>query len=110
MLIDFGEALNLALREEMRRDPRVFCIGEDIVLGLPFGVTRGLIDEFGPDRVLNAPISEAAIVGSAFGAAATGLVPVVDMHFADFVTCAMDEVANQSRNRATCSAASSTAR
>jgi acetoin:2,6-dichlorophenolindophenol oxidoreductase subunit beta len=93
MKLDFGDALNLALREEMRRDARVYCIGEDIVLGLPFGVTKGLIDEFGPERVLNAPISEAAIVGSAFGAAVTGLVPVVDMHFADFVTCAMDEVA-----------------
>ncbi|OGL01348.1 MAG: hypothetical protein A3E31_10390 [Candidatus Rokubacteria bacterium RIFCSPHIGHO2_12_FULL_73_22] len=90
-----GDALNLALREEMRRDPRVYCIGEDIVLGLPFGVTKGLVDEFGPERVLNAPISEAAIVGSAMGAAVTGLVPVVDMHFADFVTCAMDEVVNQ---------------
>src|SRR3989449_974328 len=94
-LMDFGDALNLALREEMRRDPRVYCIGEDIVLGVPFGVTKGLVDEFGPERVLNAPISEAAIVGSALGAAMTGLVPVVDMHFADFVTCAMDEVANQ---------------
>jgi pyruvate dehydrogenase E1 component beta subunit len=62
---------------------------------LPFGVTRGLVDEFGPERVLNAPISEAAIVGSALGAAMVGLRPVVDMHFADFVTCAMDEVANQ---------------
>jgi len=93
--MDFGEALGLALREEMRRDPRVFVIGEDIVLGVPFGVTKGLVDEFGPDRVLNAPISESAIVGSAMGAAMTGLVPVVDMHFADFVTCAMDEVVNQ---------------
>src|SRR5947208_1418889 len=81
--------------ERARRGACVYCIGEDIVLGLAFGVTRGLIGEFGPDRVLNAPISEAAIVGSAFGAAVTGLVPVVDMHFADFVTCAMDEVANQ---------------
>ena len=94
-VLDMGDALNLALREEMRRDPRVYCIGEDIVLGLPFGVTKGLVDEFGPERVLNAPISEAAIVGSAMGAALTGLVPVVDMHFADFVTCAMDEVVNQ---------------
>jgi pyruvate/2-oxoglutarate/acetoin dehydrogenase E1 component len=94
-VMDFGEALNLALREEMARDPRVYCIGEDIVLGVPFGVTKGLAEEFGPERVLNAPISEAAIVGSALGAAMTGLVPVVDMHFADFVTCAMDEVANQ---------------
>jgi len=94
-VMDFGDALNLALREEMRRDPRVYCIGEDIVLGVPFGVTKGLAEEFGPARVRNAPISEAAIVGSAMGAAITGLIPVVDMHFADFVTCAMDEVANQ---------------
>lgn len=93
--VAFAEALNLALQEEMRRDPSVYVIGEDIALGLPFGVTRGLLDEFGPERVLNAPISEAAIVGSALGAAMTGLRPVVDMHFADFVTCAMDEVANQ---------------
>jgi pyruvate dehydrogenase E1 component beta subunit len=94
-VMDFGEALNLALHEEMRRDPRVYCIGEDIVLGVPFGVTKGLVEEFGPARVRNAPISEAAIVGSSMGAALTGLVPVVDMHFADFVTCAMDEVVNQ---------------
>ena len=94
-LIELAQALTRAIREEMRRDPRVYVIGEDIVLGVPFGVTKGLSEEFGPDRVLNAPISEAAIVGSAMGAAMTGLVPVVDMHFADFVTCAMDEVANQ---------------
>jgi len=94
-ILEYADAVGLALREEMRRDPTVYCIGEDIVLGVPFGCTRGLIDEFGPDRVLNAPISEAAIVGSAMGAAMTGLRPVVDMHFADFVTCAMDEVANQ---------------
>jgi len=94
-MLEYAEAVTLALREEMRRDPTVYCIGEDIVLGVPFGCTRGLLDEFGPDRVLNAPISEAAIVGSAMGAAMTGLRPVVDMHFADFVTCAMDEVANQ---------------
>jgi pyruvate/2-oxoglutarate/acetoin dehydrogenase E1 component len=81
--MDFGDALNLALREEMRRDPRVYCIGEDIVLGVPFGVTKGLREEFGADRVLNAPISEAAIVGSAMGAAMTGLVPVVDMQVAN---------------------------
>ena len=94
-MLEYAEAVTLALREEMRRDPTVYCIGEDIVLGVPFGCTRGLVDEFGPDRVLNAPISEAAIVGSAMGAAMTGLRPVVDMHFADFVTCAMDEVVNQ---------------
>lgn len=95
VILEYAEAVARAIGEEMRRDDRVYCIGEDIVLGVPFGATRGLVDEFGPDRVLNAPISEAAIVGSAMGAAMTGLRPVVDMHFADFVTCAMDEVANQ---------------
>ena len=94
-VMEYAEALTRALREEMRRDARVFCVGEDIVLGVPFGVTKGLAEEFGAERVLNAPISESAIVGSAMGAAMTGLLPVVDMHFADFVTCAMDEVANQ---------------
>ena len=94
-LLEYAAALNLAIREEMGRDPRVYVIGEDIVLGVPFGVTKGLVEEFGPERVRNAPISEAAIVGSALGAALTGMRPVVDMHFADFVTCAMDEVANQ---------------
>ena len=94
-MIEYADAVRAALGDEMRRDPRVYCIGEDIVLGIPFGCTKGLVDEFGPARVLNAPISEAAIVGSAMGAAMTGLVPVVDMHFADFVTCAMDEVVNQ---------------
>ena len=90
------EAISQGLRDEMRADPRVFLIGEDLGrYGGAFRVTAGFLDEFGPERVLNAPISEAAIVGSAMGAAMTGLIPVVDMHFADFVTCAMDEVANQ---------------
>ncbi|MFQ5829227.1 MAG: alpha-ketoacid dehydrogenase subunit beta [Candidatus Methylomirabilia bacterium] len=93
--LTYCEALNQALVEEMTRDERVYCIGEDIVLGVPFGVTNGLAERFGPERVRNAPISEAAIVGSSMGAAAVGMRPVVDMHFADFVTCAMDEVVNQ---------------
>jgi len=91
----YADALNAALAEEMARDGRVYVIGEDIGAGMPFGVTRGLRDRFGAARVLDAPISEAAIVGSAVGAAMTGMRPVVDMHFADFVTCAMDEVVNQ---------------
>lgn len=91
----YADALNEALREEMARDPLVYLIGEDIGAGLPFGVTKGLREEFGAERVLDAPISEAAIVGSAVGAAMSGARPVVDMHFADFVTCAMDEVVNQ---------------
>jgi acetoin:2,6-dichlorophenolindophenol oxidoreductase subunit beta len=93
--LTYADALNRALREEMRRDGSVYVIGEDIGAGLPFGVTKGLRDEFGTERILDAPISEAAIVGSAVGAAMTGMRPVVDMHFADFVTCAMDEVVNQ---------------
>ncbi|HEV8310327.1 MAG TPA: alpha-ketoacid dehydrogenase subunit beta [Methylomirabilota bacterium] len=93
--LTYADALNAALQEEMARDDRVYLIGEDIGAGLPFGVTRGLRERFGGGRVLDAPISEAAIVGSAVGAAMTGMRPVVDMHFADFVTCAMDEVVNQ---------------
>jgi pyruvate/2-oxoglutarate/acetoin dehydrogenase E1 component len=93
--LTFADALNEALREEMARDPLVYLIGEDIGAGLPFGVTKDLREAFGAHRVLDAPISEAAIVGSAVGAAMSGVRPVVDMHFADFVTCAMDEVVNQ---------------
>ncbi|HSD51922.1 MAG TPA: alpha-ketoacid dehydrogenase subunit beta [Candidatus Methylomirabilis sp.] len=90
-----AEALREALIEEMTRDPRVFLIGEDLRAGVPFGVTKGLAEQFGEDRVLDTPISEAAIIGASLGAAITGMRPVADMHFADFVTCAMDEVVNQ---------------
>ena len=93
--LTFAEALREALIEEMTRDPRVFLIGEDLRAGVPFGVTKGLAEQFGDDRVLDTPISEAAIIGASLGAAITGMRPVADMHFADFVTCAMDEVVNQ---------------
>ncbi len=93
--LTFAEALREALIEEMTRDPRVFLIGEDLRAGVPFGVTKGLAELFGEDRVLDTPISEAAIIGASLGAAITGMRPVADMHFADFVTCAMDEVVNQ---------------
>jgi pyruvate dehydrogenase E1 component beta subunit len=89
------EALREALIEEMTRDRRVFLIGEDLRAGAPFGITKGLVEQFGEDRVLDTPISEAAILGASLGAAITGMRPVADMHFADFVTCAMDEVVNQ---------------
>jgi acetoin:2,6-dichlorophenolindophenol oxidoreductase subunit beta len=89
------EALREALVEEMSRDPRVFLLGEDLRAGAPFGITKGLAEQFGEDRVLDTPISEGAIIGASLGAAITGLRPVADMHFADFVTCAMDEVVNQ---------------
>ncbi|HWU39696.1 MAG TPA: alpha-ketoacid dehydrogenase subunit beta [Candidatus Acidoferrum sp.] len=93
--LTMAEALREALIEEMTRDPRVFLIGEDLRAGAPFGITKGLVEQFGEDRVLDTPISEAAIIGASLGAAITGLRPVADMHFADFVTCAMDEVVNQ---------------
>ena len=90
-----AEALREALIEEMTRDARVILIGEDLRAGVPFGVTKGLAEQFGEERVLDTPISEAAIIGASLGAAITGMRPVADMHFADFVTCAMDEVVNQ---------------
>jgi pyruvate dehydrogenase E1 component beta subunit len=93
--LTMAEALREALIEEMARDPSVLLIGEDLRAGVPFGVTKGLAEQFGEDRVLDTPISEAAIIGASLGAAITGMRPVADMHFADFVTCAMDEVVNQ---------------
>ena len=93
--LTMAEALREALFEEMDRDPRVFVIGEDLRAAAPFGITKGLTERFGGDRVLDTPISEAALIGASLGAAITGLRPVADMHFADFVTCAMDEVVNQ---------------
>jgi pyruvate dehydrogenase E1 component beta subunit len=94
-MLTMAEALREALLEEMDRDPRVLLIGEDLRAGVPFGVTRGLAERFGEDRVLDTPIAEGAIIGTSLGAAITGMRPVADMHFADFVTCAMDEVVNQ---------------
>ena len=92
----YREAIRLALREELQNDERVFLIGEDIGrFGGSFKVTLGLLDEFGPKRIWSSPISEAGIVGLALGAAATGLVPIAEVMFVDFVTCAMDQVVNQ---------------
>ncbi|MEN2995395.1 MAG: alpha-ketoacid dehydrogenase subunit beta [Acetomicrobium sp.] len=89
-------AINEALRQEMRRDPNVYVIGEDVgVFGGCFGVTAGLIDEFGPKRVIDTPITESAIVGNALGAAATGLRPVAEIMFMDFVGVTMDQIYNQ---------------
>ena len=94
--MSFVEASLEAMREEMRRDPAVFVIAEDVALqGGAFGQFKGLTAEFGADRVLDTPISESAIVGTAVGAALCAMRPVVDMHFADFITCAMDELVNQ---------------
>jgi pyruvate dehydrogenase E1 component beta subunit len=94
--ISFSEATLEAMREEMRRDATVFLMGEDIAKqGGIFGQFKGLPEEFGLDRVRDTPISEAALVGAGVGAALAGARPVVDMHFADFITCSMDELVNQ---------------
>ena len=94
--ITLGQAVREALAEELRRDPRVLVLGEDIAeAGHPFKVLTGLVDEFGPERVLDTPISEAGFTGIAVGAAMTGLRPVVDIMFGDFVTLTMDQMVNQ---------------
>ena len=94
-----AEALRQAIREEMARDPRVFCIGEDIGIeggfGGAFTVTLGLSKEFGHERILDTPISEAGLTGVAIGAALAGLRPIADVQYGDFLFCAMDQLANQ---------------
>jgi pyruvate/2-oxoglutarate/acetoin dehydrogenase E1 component len=94
--LTLAQAVNEALREEMRRDPSIFVIGEDVAeAGTPFKVLAGLVDEFGTERVLDSPISESGITGLALGAAMTGMRPVVDIMFGDFLTLTMDQVVNQ---------------
>jgi pyruvate dehydrogenase E1 component beta subunit len=94
--ITFAQAINEALAEEMRRDPGVFVIGEDVAeAGTPFKVLSGLVSEFGEERVIDSPISEAGITGIGVGAAMTGMRPVVDIMFGDFITLTMDQLVNQ---------------
>ena len=94
--ITYAEALREALRQAMQSDPTVFLMGEDIgVYGGAFGVTAGLVDEFGPERVRDTPISEAAIAGACTGAALTGMRPVGEIQFMDFVTLSMEQLALQ---------------
>jgi pyruvate dehydrogenase E1 component beta subunit len=94
--LTYGEAIREALAEELRRDPRVFMIGEDIAeAGTTFKVLDGLVQEFGPDRIIDSPISEPGITGLGVGAAMTGLRPVVDIMFGDFIGLIMDQIANQ---------------
>jgi pyruvate/2-oxoglutarate/acetoin dehydrogenase E1 component len=88
-------AITATLAEAMREDPSVLVLGEDVAEGGPWGATAGLVDEFGPERVRNTPISEAAIAGIAIGAAQSGLRPVVEIMFVDFVTLALDQLVNQ---------------
>lgn len=94
--IKFFQALTEALKEEMRRDPAVFVAGEDVgLMGGSFGVTHGLLKEFGEERVRDTPISESAIVGLAVGSGVTGMRPVVELMFIDFAAVCMDQIVNQ---------------
>ena len=94
--ITFGEAIREALAEELRRDPRVVLLGEDVAeAGTAFTVLKGLVEEFGKDRVIDTPISEAGFTGLAVGAAMTGMRPIADIMFGDFMALVMDQVVNQ---------------
>lgn len=108
--ISYLEAIREALFDEMRRDAKVFVLGEDVgPYGGAFGVTAGLVDEFGEARCLDTPISESAIVGISIGASQRGYRPVAEMQFADFISCGFDQIVNQAATlcyrtggRATC--------
>jgi 2-oxoisovalerate dehydrogenase E1 component beta subunit len=93
--ITYLQAISAALRDEMRRDPSVFVLGEDIGLfGGAFKITQGFLEEFGPDRVIDTPISESGFVGAACAAATVGFRPVVEFQFIDFIACAFDQIVN----------------
>jgi len=94
--ITFGAAIKEAIAEEMRRDPKVVLMGEDVAeAGTTFKVLTGLVDEFGKDRIIDTPISEAGFTGIGVGAAMTGMRPIVDVMFGDFITLTMDQMVNQ---------------
>jgi len=93
--VTYLEAIRQGIWEEMERDPAVFCIGEDIgVYGGAFKVSEGLIDRFGPARVIDTPISEMAIVNACFGSALTGMRPIAEFQFMDFISCAFNQIVN----------------
>ena len=93
--LTYLQAISSALRDELRADERVLMMGEDIgVFGGAFKVTDGFIEEFGPDRVMDTPLAESAIIGTAIGAAVVGMRPVCEMQFADFISCGFDQLVN----------------
>jgi pyruvate/2-oxoglutarate/acetoin dehydrogenase E1 component len=94
-VMTYLQAISSALRDELRADERVLVMGEDIgVFGGAFKVTDGFIDEFGPDRVMDTPLAESAIIGCAIGAAVVGMRPVCEMQFSDFISCGFDQLVN----------------
>jgi pyruvate/2-oxoglutarate/acetoin dehydrogenase E1 component len=95
MTMTVVEAARTTLQDEMRRDPDIWVLGEDVRHGGVFAQYKGLFDEFGPERIVDTPIAEATIVGAAVGAALVGTRPVVEMRFSDFALSAMDEIVNQ---------------
>jgi 2-oxoisovalerate dehydrogenase E1 component beta subunit len=93
--LTYLQAISAALRDELREDERVLVMGEDIgVFGGAFKITDGFIEEFGPDRVMDTPLAESAIIGCAIGAAVVGMRPVCEMQFADFISCGFDQLVN----------------
>ncbi|MDR2739966.1 MAG: alpha-ketoacid dehydrogenase subunit beta [Treponema sp.] len=99
--ISYAEAIREAMSEEMRKDNRIIFFGEDVgVYGGAFGVSRGMVEEFGEERVRDTPISELGFTGCAVGAAMTGLIPIVEIMFSDFITLALEQLVNQgAKNR-----------
>jgi pyruvate/2-oxoglutarate/acetoin dehydrogenase E1 component len=93
--VTLNEAGRLAALQEMRRDPTVWVLGEDVARGGLWGQYKGFLDEFGPTRVVSTPISESTIMGAGLGAALVGTRPIIEMRIFDFVMCAMDELVNQ---------------
>lgn len=95
-VISFIDAITMAMREEMRRDPGVFVLGEDVgVRGGVFRATVGLIEEFGEERVIDTPLAESAIVGVGIGAAAYGMRPIAEIQFADFIMPAVNQIVSE---------------
>src|SRR5260370_11162591 len=93
--VTYLEAISQAIREEMRRDEAVFLLGEDVgTYGGAFKVSAGMLEEFGPERVIDTPMAEAAIIGSAVGAALMGMRPIAEMQFIDFITSGFDQIIN----------------
>jgi len=99
--ITYADAIREAMCEEMRKDKRIILMGEDVgIYGGAFGVSRGMFDEFGPERVRDTPISELGIAGCAVGAAMTGMLPILEIMFSDFITLSMEQLINQgAKNR-----------